>query len=92
MKHTPAPYHLDPDEYEEYIWGPNGEMVAQLRGHGAGLPKRANGEFIVRAVNSYAALLTALKYVRQCMNERPEEPHIDFKVVEYAIKKAEESD
>lgn len=41
VKHTPTPWHCDPAEYDLYVWGPEGEMVLELRGHGAGLPKRA---------------------------------------------------
>lgn len=59
--HTPTPWRCDPDGYAEYIWGASGEMVAQLRGHGAGLPKRDNAEFIVRACNNLDALLESLK-------------------------------
>lgn len=62
-KHTPTPWHPDPDGYEEYIWGPEDQMIAQLRGHGAGLPQRTNAEFIVRAANAHDALLAACKQV-----------------------------
>ena len=46
---TPGPWHGDPEGYCEYIWGPNDEMIAQVRGAGAGLPREANQRLLVDA-------------------------------------------
>jgi len=50
-KATARPWHGDPEPYCEYIWGPENEMVAQVRGYGADLPREANAALILEAVN-----------------------------------------
>ena len=50
---TSRPWHGDPEPYCEYIWGPENEMVAQIRGVGAGLPREANAALILEAVNGH---------------------------------------
>jgi len=52
-KATPRPWHGDPAGYAEYIWGPNDEMIAMLRGVGQGLNQKAHRDLILEAVNSY---------------------------------------
>lgn len=33
-KHTPGPWRADETEYSEYVFGPDGEMICQMRGWG----------------------------------------------------------
>src|SRR5262245_8576864 len=63
-KGTPLPWCGDPDSYAEYIWGPNLEMVAQMRGTGAGLPKAENQAKLLAAVNALPGLLDELAKLR----------------------------
>ena len=37
------------DEEGDYIWGPKKQMVAQIRGVGAGLPLAINGKLIAKS-------------------------------------------
>ena len=46
MKHTKGPWKYDD---ELYIWGPNNEMIAEMRGTGANLPQEANARLIAAA-------------------------------------------
>ena len=62
-KHTKGPWHLDPDGYCEYIWGPNNEMVAQIRGVGADLPREANARLIAAAPDLLEACEAIFKLV-----------------------------
>lgn len=68
-KATPGPWKLDPN-YQMYIWGPKGQMVAddggdeegtltRMRGVGANLPLKDNGNFIAA---SRLALPAAIRY------------------------------
>lgn len=69
--HTPGPWWLD--DYEMYIWGPNHEMVAQVRGFGAGLPQKANGQLLADAPALLAqnrALLAALKLAHEWISAK----------------------
>lgn len=55
---TPGPWQSDPNNYGTYVWGPNGEMVAdachacdgvRIRGVGGKLPMEDNKAFIIAA-------------------------------------------
>jgi methyl coenzyme M reductase subunit C-like uncharacterized protein (methanogenesis marker protein 7) len=50
--HTPEPWICNENEYDDYIWGSNREMIAESRGTGAGLPQEANRRRIVACVNA----------------------------------------
>lgn len=74
---TARPWKLD--FMEMYLFGPQGEMVAdtttqyevppagggkvalRIRGHGAGLPQRQNGELVAAAVNALPELLAVVE-------------------------------
>lgn len=58
---TARPWRCDPDPYNIYVWGPNDEMICEMRGTGAGLDKRANAELIVSAVNDHDALVEKVR-------------------------------
>jgi hypothetical protein len=51
-EHTPGPWVCNENEYDEYIWGPNREMIAESRGTGGGLPQAENRHRIVACVNA----------------------------------------
>ena len=51
-EHTPTPWH--PGEDDAYVWGPDGEFVAECE-------DEANAEHIVRAMNSHEDLLRELQ-------------------------------
>ena len=51
-EHTPGPWVCNENEYDEYIWGPNREMIAESRGTGGGLPQAENRRRIVACVNN----------------------------------------
>ena len=58
---TKGPWHGDPEGYCEYVWGPNNEMVFQIRGAGADLPMEANRDFAIAAREAVPALIARVK-------------------------------
>lgn len=61
MAHTEGPWKLDQEEL--FIFGPNTEMIAEIRGYGAGLPQYANGNLIAAAPDMLEALEQAYDYL-----------------------------
>jgi len=63
-KHTATPWHVDQNRIDPGtdIRCQDGTMLAQVCGHGKHADEKpANAEFIVRACNSYADMLVALR-------------------------------
>lgn len=76
-KATPPPWKLD-EHYQSYIWGPNSAMVAddgqdeegtltRMRGVGANLPLKVNGELIAALRNAFPNLS---QWIRKLVAER----------------------
>ena len=57
QKHTPGPWI--PDEDHIFIMGPQGEMIAEMRGEGAELPIEGNARLIASAPD-HALIASAL--------------------------------
>ena len=66
---TKGPWHGDPAGYCEYIWGPNNEMVFQIRGAGADLPMEANRDFAIAAREAVPALIERIRELEKENNE-----------------------
>ena len=60
-KHTPTPWEYDG---QGYIFGPDNEMIAELRGFGGNLPMDINAAFIVKSANCHDELVAALEEVK----------------------------
>jgi len=56
MKHTPEPWFCNENEFDDFIWGANREMIAESRGTGGGLPQEENRARIVACVNACAGI------------------------------------
>lgn len=84
--HTETPWKYDG---QNYIFGPNNEMVAEIRGWGAKLPMDSNAAFIVKAANSYDRMLGALEDAQKMgitlMDEVCGQKATDWKVVNEAM-------
>lgn len=57
-EHTKEPWVCNENEYDEYIWGPNREMIAESRGTGGCIPQFENRRRIVACVNACAGIST----------------------------------
>lgn len=79
---TEGPWHGDPHDWTGYVFGPDGEMVAdachacdgvRIRGVGGRLPMKENKEFIVAARTLLPAALDEIdRLERQLANSRAE--------------------
>lgn len=76
-KATPGPWELD-KHYQCFIWGPHMQMVAddgmdeagtltRMRGVGANLPLKQNGEFIAASRQDIPELLAEVKRLRKAL-------------------------
>lgn len=63
--HTAGPWRPDVDSL--FIFGPNTEMIAEMRGAGANLPIEANAKLIAAAPEMAEALKALLKAYNQLM-------------------------
>jgi hypothetical protein len=57
---TPGPWKAGGALAAGYIWGPNGEMIGEVRGKGGGLPQDAN-QRLLAAAPEMAALLARIE-------------------------------
>lgn len=63
-KHTPGPWRFDPDG--DFIWSvPSGaespDVIADVRGYGANLPREANGQLLAAAPELLEAAKAAVQ-------------------------------
>jgi len=62
MPHTQGPWKYDDEG--QYIFGPNTEMIAEIRGYGEYLPQEANGRLIAAAPELLEALESCLSTIQ----------------------------